>query len=182
MPPRPRTCSSRPASPTRRSSQNCTSACHHHGNQSRAEFIQGQLKQNLGINIVLDSMEAKAYQAAYKNKDFDLAWTGWGADYPDPQNFMTGLFGCKASNNKYNYCNPLFDAAATKGDTGTDLATRLQAYAEAQQILVQDTPVAPLLYRGRMVLVKPWVQNLVITPKDDYPGLSFLTNVSVAQH
>ena len=87
-------------------------------NQSRAEFIQGQLKQNLGINIVLDSMESKAYQAVYKNKDFDLAWTGWGADYPDPQNFMSGLFGCKASNNKYNYCNPLFDAAATKVTPG----------------------------------------------------------------
>ena len=151
-------------------------------NQSRAEFIQGQLKQNLGVTIVLDSMESKAYQAAYKNKDFDLAWTGWGADYPDPQNFMSGLFGCKASNNKYNYCNPAFDAAAAKGDVGTDLTVRLQAYAEAQQILVKDTPVAPLYYRGRMVLVKPWVQNLVITPKDDYPGLSFLTSVSVGQH
>src|SRR4030081_3878364 len=112
-------------------------------NQSRAEFIQGQLKQNLGINIVLDSMESKAYQAAYKNKDFDLAWTAWGADYPDPQNFMTGLFACNASNNKNNYCNPKFDAAAARGDAGIALSTRLTAYAEAQQILVQDTPVAP---------------------------------------
>ncbi len=148
-------------------------------NQSRAEFIQAQLKQNLGIDIVLDSMESKAYQAAYKAKDYDLAWTGWGADYPDPQNFMTGLFGCNASNNKYNYCNKEFDAAAAKGDTGTDLNQRLQAYAQAQGILVTDLPVAPLFYRGRMVLVKPWVQNLVITPKDDYPGLSFLPAISV---
>ena len=37
-------------------------------NQSRAEFIQAQLKQNLGVNIQLDSMEAKAYQAAYKDQ------------------------------------------------------------------------------------------------------------------
>ncbi len=111
-------------------------------NQARAEFIQAQLKQNLGVDIVLDSMESKAYQAAYKAKDYDLAWTGWGADYPDPQNFMTGLFGCNASNNKYNYCNKEFDAAAAKGDTGTDLTQRLQAYAQAQGILVSDTPVA----------------------------------------
>jgi len=74
------------------------------------------------------------------------------------------------------------DAAAAKGDTGTDLAARLQAYAQAQSILVSDLPVAPLYYRGRMVLVKPWVQNLVITPKDDYPGLSFLNAVSVSKH
>ena len=59
---------------------------------------------------------------------------------------------------------------------------RLQAYAQAQQILVQDLPVAPLFYRGRMVLVKPWVQNLVITPKDDYPGVSFLNQVFVVKH
>jgi len=150
-------------------------------NQARAEFIQAQLKQNLGIDVVLDSMESKAYQAAYKAKDYDLAWTGWGADYPDPQNFMTGLFGCTASNNKYNYCNKEFDAAAAKGDTGVDLNQRLQAYAQAQSILVSDLPVAPLYYRGRMVLVKPWVQNLVITPKDDYPGLSFLGAIAISR-
>jgi oligopeptide transport system substrate-binding protein len=127
-------------------------------------------------------MESKAYQAAYKAKDYDLAWTGWGADYPDPQNFMTGLFGCNASNNKYNYCNKEFDAAAAKGDSGTDLTQRLQAYAQAQGILVSDLPVAPLYYRGRMVLVKPWVQNMVITPKDEYPGLTFLSGLSVSKH
>jgi oligopeptide transport system substrate-binding protein len=148
-------------------------------NQSRAEFIQAQLKQNLGVNIQLDSMEAKAYQAAYKAKDYELAWGGWGADYPDPQNWMASLFGCNASNNKYNYCDKAFDDASAKGDTGTDSTVRLQAYAQAQTTLVNDTPVAPLFYRGRMVLVKPWVQNLVLTPKDDYPGMSFLTSVSV---
>ena len=151
-------------------------------NQARAEFIQAQLKQNLGINIVLDSMESKAYQAAFKDKDFDLAFGGWGADYPDPQDWMASLFGCKASNNKFNYCNQQFDQASAKGDTGTDLNQRLQAYAEAQKILVQDLPVAPLFYRGRMVLVKPWVQNMVITPKDEYPGLSFLPAISVRRH
>jgi oligopeptide transport system substrate-binding protein len=151
-------------------------------NQSRAEFIQAQLKQNLGINVVLDSMEAKAYQAAYKDKDYELAFGGWGADYPDPQNWMASLFGCKASNNKYNYCDEQFDQASAKGDTGTDLNQRLQAYAQAQQILIQDLPVAPLFYRGRMVLVKPWVQNLVITPKDDYPGDLFLNNVFLVKH
>jgi oligopeptide transport system substrate-binding protein len=151
-------------------------------NQSRAEFIQAQLKQNLGINIVLDSMESKAYQAAYKDKDYELAFGGWGADYPDPQNWMASLFGCNASNNKYNYCDAQFDQASAKGDTGVDLNQRLTAYAQAQQILVQDLPVAPLFYRGRMVLVKPWVQNLVITPKDEYPGDLFLTNMFVVQH
>jgi oligopeptide transport system substrate-binding protein len=95
---------------------------------------------------------------------------------------MASLFGCKASNNKYSYCDQQFDQASAKGDTGTDLNQRLQAYAQAQQILIQDLPVAPLFYRGRMVLVKPWVQNLVITPKDDYPGDLFLKDVFLVKH
>ena len=78
------------------------------------------MKQNLGINVVLDSMEAKAYQAAYKDKDYDMAFGGWGADYPDPQDWMASLFGCNASNNKYNFCDQQFDQASQKGDTGTD--------------------------------------------------------------
>jgi oligopeptide transport system substrate-binding protein len=156
-------------------------------NQSRAEFIQAQLKQNLGVDIVLDSMEAKSFQAAYKAKDFDLAWEGWGADYPDPQDWMTGLFGCNASQNKYNYCNQQFDQLAEKGDTTTDQNQRLQAYAQAQQILVQDLPVAPLYYRRRLVLVKPWVHgggdnnSLIITPIDSYPGVTFLDSVFVTR-
>jgi len=151
-------------------------------NQTRAEFIQAQLKQNLGIDVQLESMEAKAYQAAFKDKDYDLAWGGWGADYPDPQNWMTGNFGCTSSNNKYNFCDKAFDTAAAAGDTGTDQNSRLKSYADAQQILINDVPVAPMFFRGRMVLVKPWVQNLVITPKDDYPGWSLLSDVFVSAH
>ena len=151
-------------------------------NQARAEFIQAQLKQNLGINIELESMESKSYQAAYKVKDYDLAWTGWGADYPDPQDWLSGLFGCEASNNKYNYCNKQFDQTAAAGDVATDQSQRLKSYAQAQEMLIKDLPVAPLFYRGRMVIVKPWVQNMTITPKDEYPGLTFLNEISIGQH
>jgi oligopeptide transport system substrate-binding protein len=151
-------------------------------NQTRAEFIQAQLKQNLGIQIDLDAMEPKAYQAAVKNRDYDLGYSGWGADYPDPQDWLSGLFTCNAGNNLYNYCDPQFDQVAQRGDTQTDQNARLQAYAQAQQTLDQDVAVVPLFFRGRMVLVKPWVQNLVITAKDDYPGLTFLNQVSVARH
>jgi len=100
---------------------------------------------------------------------------------------MTGLFGCNASQNKYNYCNQQFDQLAAKGDTTTDQNQRLQYYAQAQQLLVQDLPVAPLYYRGRLVLVKPWVHgggdnnSLNITPIDSYPGVTFLQQVFVTK-
>ncbi|MBV9168451.1 MAG: peptide ABC transporter substrate-binding protein [Chloroflexi bacterium] len=156
-------------------------------NQRRAEFLQAQWKQNLNINIQLNSMETKAYQAAFKAKQYDLGFGGWGADYPDPQDWFGTLFSCKGGNNKYNYCNPQFDQLIAQADTGTDLNQRVALYNQAQTQLVQDAPVAPLFVRGRMVVVKPWVQSvsggpLMITPQDDYPGDLFLDMVQIAPH
>jgi oligopeptide transport system substrate-binding protein len=156
-------------------------------NQRRAEFLQAQWKQNLNINVQLNSMESKAYQAAFKDKNYELAFGGWGADYPDPQDWFNTLFGCKGGNNKYNYCNPTFDGLVAQADSGADLSERVGLYNQAQKILIQDAPVAPLFVRGRMVVIKPYVQMtdgspLTITGQDDYPGDYFLDVVQIAPH
>jgi len=156
-------------------------------NQRRAEFLQAQWKQNLGIDVQLNSMESKAYQAAFKAKDYQLAFGGWGADYPDPQDWFNTLFGCKGGNNKYNYCSPNFDALVARADTGTDLSDRVALYNQAQTALIQDAPVAPIFVRGRLVVVKPYVQMtdgspLIFTGQDDYPGDLFLDMVRIAPH
>jgi oligopeptide transport system substrate-binding protein len=153
------------------------------GNQRRAEFIQAQLKQNLGIDIVLNSMESKAYQAAIKAKNFDLSYSGWGADYPDPQNWFNTLFGCKGGNNKTSYCNPNFDQLVARADASTDLAERLSLYSQAQGMLITDLPVAPLHIRGRLYVVKPWIQNFTPTAQDySYAGDMFYELMTIAPH
>jgi oligopeptide transport system substrate-binding protein len=156
-------------------------------NQRRAEFLQAQWKQNLNINIQLNSMESKAYQAAFKAKQYELAFGGWGADYPDPQDWFNTLFGCKGGNNKYNYCNPTFDQLVARADTGVDLADRIALYNQAQTYLIQDAPVSPLFVRGRLVVVKPWVQtqsggSIVFTGQDDYPADLFLDQIRITAH
>jgi len=156
-------------------------------NQRRAEFLQAQWKQNLNIDIQLNSMESKAYQDAFKNKNYELAFGGWGADYPDPQDWFNTNFGCKGGNNKFNYCSPTFDQIVSAADNGTDLSDRVVQYNQAQTLLIQDAPVAPLFVRGRMVIVKPYIQMtdgspLSITGQDDYPGDYFLDSVRIAPH
>jgi ABC-type oligopeptide transport system substrate-binding subunit len=70
---------------------------------------------------------------------------------------------------------------------GGNLPDRLRLYGQAQTLLLQDLPVAPLFVRGRLVLIKPWVQSidggpLVLTPLDDYPGSLFLDKVQILPH
>jgi oligopeptide transport system substrate-binding protein len=132
--------------------------------------------------VQLESLEPKAFQAAFKAGNYQLSFGAWGADYPDPQNWFSGDFGCDAANNKYAYCNPEFDRLAGLGDRSADRAERLQACARAQELLVHDLPVLPLYYRGQVAVVRPWVQGLTVTAQDEYPGLLFLGQVSIAAH
>lgn len=151
-------------------------------NQRRAEFIQAQLKQNLNVDIDLNSQESKVEIASYNAKNYQMAYHGWGADYPDPQDWFHTLFGCTGGNNKYNYCNQTVDQVVARADTGTDLGERVQLYNQAQQIIVDDMPVVPLLVRGRMIVQQPYIQNLTITAQDDFPGDLFLDQVAIAPH
>jgi oligopeptide transport system substrate-binding protein len=156
-------------------------------NRRRAEYLQGQWRDNLGVDVQLNGLDQSAYEQALDTRNYDLAFGGWSADYPDPQDWFGLAFGCKAAFNKLNYCDPAFDRAVARAGMGSSLADRLQLYAQAQTLLLQEVPVAPLFVRGRLALIKPWVQSidgspLVLTPLDDYPGSLFLDKVQILPH
>jgi oligopeptide transport system substrate-binding protein len=153
-------------------------------NRRRAKYLRDQLNTNLGVQVDSSGMDPTAYQQALDAGTYDLAFGGWNADYPDPQDWLGPIFGCKSAFNKLNYCNAAFDQTVARANTGVNLADRLRLYAQAQTQLMQDVPVAPLFVRGRLVLVKPWIRAtdgspLVLTPMDDYPGSLFLDKVQI---
>jgi oligopeptide transport system substrate-binding protein len=156
-------------------------------NGQRAEYLRAQWNVNLGIGLQLRAMDADAYQQALSDGNYDLAFGGWSADYPDPQDWLGTLFTCGSTFNTFKYCNSSFDQLIARADMATRLTDRLQLYAQAQTLLMQDLPVGPLFVRGHLVLVKPWVQAtdgspLILTPMDDYPGSLFLDKVQVTPH
>jgi oligopeptide transport system substrate-binding protein len=156
-------------------------------NLRRAQYLQDQWRSNLGLEVQLSAMDEAAYQQALSTGDYDLAFGGWNPDYPDPQDWFGPLFGCKAAFNTVGYCSSTFDQLVARADLAGNLPDRLQLYAQAQTLLVQDVPVAPLFTRGRLVLIKPWIQStdggpLVLTPLDDYPGSLFLDKVQILPH
>jgi oligopeptide transport system substrate-binding protein len=156
-------------------------------NQRRVEYLQAQWKQTLGLEIQLNPMDPKAYQQALADKSYDLAFGGWAADYPDPQDWFNAVFGCKGSYNSSNYCNPGFDQIVARADTATSPSDRVLLYGQAQTRLIGDTPVLPVFSLGHLVLIKPWVQStdggpLPITALDDYPGSLSLDRVQILPH
>ncbi len=149
-------------------------------NPTIAQFLQAQMKENLGITITLEPMERKAFSQLVNSNQHTWAWFGWGADYPDPDNWLPELFGAGAGNNHTGYTNPAFDELARKAKSEPDNERRLRMWAEAQQMVMADAPIATMQYRERFVLVKPAIKQLRYTPMDgDVPGDMFLAGVSI---
>src|SRR5262249_9628075 len=85
---------------------------------------------------------------------------GWGADYPDPDNFMA-LFTADSGNNRTHWGNPTYDELVAKGAIETDPDQRRKIYDQAQRILTeQDVPIMPLFIQQQNLRIKPYVRGL----------------------
>jgi oligopeptide transport system substrate-binding protein len=127
-------------------------------------------------------MESKAFTTYVNSGQHQWAWFGWGADYPDPDNWLPELFGTKAGNNHTLYSNPAFDTLAKQAKQELDNTKRLQEWSQAQTMVMNDCPIVTMFYRERFYVVKPWVKGLMTTGMDgSLPGDMFFENVSISK-
>lgn len=152
------------------------------GNRTIAQFIQAQFKQNLGIDIKLEPLESKAFQQLIKENKHHMAYLGWGADYPDPDNWLPELFGTGAGNNHTLYSNAEFDKLAEQAKKELDNAKRLQLWAQAHKMVVDDAPLVFFFNRERFWLKKLNVASLKTTGMDaGIPGDWFLEEALITE-
>ena len=148
--------------------------------------IVNQLKQNLGINATLDLMESGAFlDAAAAGTLPGIYMLGWGADYPDPTNFLDYHFGA-GSGKKFG--KPFDDIAAAlqKGATSLSDADRKAAYAEANNLIKQHVPAVIVAHGASGTAFKADVENSHTSPLGnevfsvmkaaDRPNLVFVQN------
>jgi oligopeptide transport system substrate-binding protein len=155
-------------------------------NKVRNEWIANQLKQNLGLDVILDPVDPTAYTALTKDPSTypQLSQLGWCADFPDPQNWLTAVFKTNGSSaGRITWSNKEFDDLVTQADVEPDATKRAQLYSQAQKILIEDTPVA-FLYNlnsgGAKIMIKPYVKGVEQTPLDYIPGFFNMPNLEVA--
>lgn len=122
-------------------------------------------QENLGVTIapvILDPFTY--YDELYDGNVGHLFSSGWCADYPDPQNFLDVLYHSQATQNLGGYSNPAVDALLEQARVERDVAARMSQYAAIEQQIIADAPVVFTSHGLTAVLVKPHLQNYVLTP------------------
>ena len=132
-----------------------------------AEFITGMLKNNLGVTTKLETMPMAELYPAVESGDLDFWRFGWIADYPDPATFLHLFHGAEkredgSSANYFSYYNPAFDEAYESALKEIDQDKRNELYAKADQILIDDAVILPLMFNVGIRLVNPEVNDFHI--------------------
>ncbi len=125
-----------------------------------AENLQAQWKRTLGVTIALDNQEWKVYLKRLQTQPPPLYRLGWGADYPDPDNFMA-LFTSHSGNNYSRWGSARYDELIAQAASTQDPVKRQRLYDDAQRILTEEAvPIIPLFVASQNYLVKPSVRGL----------------------
>jgi oligopeptide transport system substrate-binding protein len=121
-------------------------------------------RRNLGVDIEIRQLEPEKFPFILMQEKNELFTFGWGADYPDPQNFLDILFHSDTADNIGEYSNHQVDALIEEARVEKDITARMSLYQQAEQLIVDDAACLPVFFDVSYTLVKPYVKNLPSTP------------------
>jgi ABC-type oligopeptide transport system substrate-binding subunit len=137
-----------------------------------AEFLQGLLKQSLGLTVKVDQQTFKQYLDKSRRGQFDLVLSSW---YPDFDDIVTyaDLLASWNPNNRGNYVNTEYDRWFRVLQASVDLRERMNAAAKLQQIIIGDVPLLPMTETGSAYLQHPKLKGVVRRVLGQDPDYTF---------
>ncbi len=133
--------------------------------QKLAEAVQGYLAK-VGIKATIDLYEWTDYKKRVGNGEGDIGFYGWIGDNGDADNFLS-LFETKeieSTLNSAKYSNPKVDELLVKARQLPNGEDRNKAYAEIQQIVIQDAAWLPISNALTLAAYKPEVKGFEVHP------------------
>jgi oligopeptide transport system substrate-binding protein len=133
------------------------------GHQKIAEFIQGQWKEHLGLDVKLANQEWKVYLNTVNTDAPQVYRMGWCADYPDQNNWVLENFHTTKSLNNPQWSGAdadRFDELTEGAAAAADPEERKELYFEAEQLLCADSAVIiPIYYYTAVRCDKPYLER-----------------------
>lgn len=120
----------------------------------------------LGVEVELNNTEGKVLFSRLRSGDFEIGYAGWAADVNDAANFLAVLQSTSTTSNYARYRNPQYDLLLKDATQAIDYGTRAQLLAQAEALLLTDTPIAPLFHGVSKNLVSQQIIGWIDNPRD----------------
>lgn len=132
-----------------------------------AEAAQAMWRKTLGVSVAVLNMEWKVMLSELNQGNFDMARSGWAADYPEPSTFLTVFLGSGGQNDS-GWQNAEYDALIERALSEPDQAERNALYAKAERILLDELPVIPMYQSSKVALIREGLEGMDPNPMDTH--------------
>jgi oligopeptide transport system substrate-binding protein len=125
----------------------------------------------LGVETRLLATDATSHYAFLREKPpFDIARSGWFADYPDAQNFLFLGQSDNQALNAASFTNKSYDRLMNEAQAEGSPERRRAVLHEAEALLLDEQPYLVLLTYKSRNLVSPKLQGFEANVLDNHPG------------
>ena len=115
------------------------------------------------VNVELHNEEWGVYLDSMGAGDFQVGRMGWLADFNDAINFLE-IFETKGGNNYTNWENAEYQGLLKESRTETDVKAREALLRKAEDIFMEELPLAPLYFYTNVWTNKDKVKNIEVSP------------------
>ena len=133
---------------------------------SKSAFAQAELNfvrqawAELGIDLAIKYITDWSDFETYINSDqVQIYRYAWFADMPDPDSFFYPLFASNSAANFMGYKDEEVNSLILSARGKSDPAERAQMYREIEALIMESTPVIPLIYPSVDRVYKSYVQG-----------------------
>lgn len=134
------------------------------GTKRLAEYIQGQLQNNLpGLKVNINVQPGKSALEAKSKGNYDLALSGWVPGYASPSNLLE-LLQSDSDNNDSYYSNNEYDELVNKAINSIDDQERYDYELQANQLAYEDVAILPLYQSSDLELFNSRIKDLTERP------------------
>lgn len=128
-----------------------------------------QLKENINVNLNIKLCTFKEREAAIANGKAKIWRSGWVADYPDPENFLSLFYGANVGENSsqmnaFKFKSAEFDKLFEAASREEDPVKRARLYNQCDQIVIDQAAVIPMLTDDHVVMINARVRNFKASP------------------
>ncbi len=136
-------------------------------NNKVAFEIEQQLKTVLNVNVARSTVSFQKKIEDSKYGRANIFRSAWVADYPSPENFLMICYGANvpatldepSHPNTMRYVNPKFDSLFDEGVHTADKKKKMELLAEAEKIMMDESPIMVLWYGEDYKIIHSNVQN-----------------------
>ncbi|MCL2892139.1 peptide ABC transporter substrate-binding protein [Brenneria tiliae] len=134
--------------------------------QKIAIAIASMWKTKLGVDVRLVNQEWQTYIDSRNSGNFDVVRASWVGDYNEASTFLS-LLTSRHSGNIARFNHADYDRLMDEAGNQTNAEALNADYNRAEQILLEEAPIAPIYQYTNGRLIKPWVKGYPIANPED---------------